>query len=613
MSSAPRFVLREFNYDSLYREIKNIASKLLPDWNFDDPNDLGRFLIEAGISLAEMNNYASNSWANETFIQTARDKVNIHLHAQVRNYLPQTAQPSIIEKCVIQLDQVTTSDINIPAYSLKASVTDDNYTTVIYENRDDILIPAGNLYSPNFVLIEGESISEQYTYAGLDFDYIEIPKTSVILLTSEVNKGLNIRVGDSPAIWNYVPDFLYSLPTDKHFTLRTTKEGYLRIYFGNDSKGEKPVSLSKVYISYRQGGGIHSISANSSFDILDNLNLQSVRLITKISNSTRSTLGKNSESLDSIRTSVMLLGSERSRLSDLQALSYYVNSLSGVQRSRVAIDSQDIKVSIIPHGGGTASDELLTTINKSLINKIALGYSLVIESAKYREVSTKIKVYTENPRTEIVYRAVRTVLRKLLDPLAREEGNYINEFGTEFKLAELGYALKSVPDIYDYTIEYPVENIILADYEIITSGLTLPRLVIDSHNSGDIYLDVVSTASQFSNFKFKLDTTGDSLYISSSLVANNEGTLYTIYLGQQEDDTSLKSLIEFINNDSKLYISKGSSVGTFTAYEDTRILHASTDSLDIDTIMPTLTYAEGEEVEFDNIGANYNDIEIIVK
>jgi len=86
---------------------------------------------------------------------------------------------------------------------------------------------------------------------------LESKETSTIpdrRLAGGAREDLTVRIGDEQ--WHQVAHLNQSESTDRHFMVKTTEEGFLKLQFGDDRQGRMPPpGLNNVRINYRLGAG----------------------------------------------------------------------------------------------------------------------------------------------------------------------------------------------------------------------------------------------------------------------------------------------------------------------------------------------------------------------
>ena len=89
----PRAVIENMSFNDIMSELDSISNNLLPNWNFEDRNDVGRFILELQTIVHQRTSIFANRAAIEArSLEEAVDPVSVRLHAQNLDYRPITAQ-----------------------------------------------------------------------------------------------------------------------------------------------------------------------------------------------------------------------------------------------------------------------------------------------------------------------------------------------------------------------------------------------------------------------------------------------------------------------------------------------------------------------------------------
>jgi len=505
-----RFIIKSQTYDEIISEIEQITSSILPQWNIQDPNDIGRYLVEIGTSETEVNNVFANDLALEArSILDARDPKSVAMHAINGYYRVKTKQPSVvIIKMELKYDAQLysssgiffPSNISINPYEIRLGVKDNSSQVKSFENSDSILIsnlpsdysttyldnsgvvyqvdetsiisvPGCYKYTTNtgaiviFYIadfIEGESKSITLYHDGKDFSPVTIPDLDLIInedpgILNDYGVHLNILSTD----YSLVDTFLFSNSIDKVFSLRPNKSGYWMLYLADNKVGYRPLFNTAMTISYRIGGGNIIINANA-------ITTQSIipsglqPYINRVYNQSSNYGGSDIEDIDLLKRTVPLLGGRYGTLDSKPKIKFVVDNIGGVARSRVTNLGILMIVNIIPIGGGVPSSTFLTSISDIIEPRLPGGYGLLVQSPVYLGLNVVINAYAKsnglisgtvqynNYTNSIVY-DLTSLISSRLNPLSKDSnGNFINDFADVFNGSFIGDAIKNYGNIYDY-------------------------------------------------------------------------------------------------------------------------------------------------------------------
>ncbi len=112
------------------------------------------------------------------------------------------------------------------------------------------------------------------------------------------------------------------------------------------------------------------------------------------------------------------------------------------------------------------------TMLSLLQERVLMGFTVDIESPVYKEVTVDVTIFiVEGAVFDTVKTRVETQIARWLDPLSKDDdGEYINSFGKDLRLSDLGLLIKSVPEIYDYVIHQPTGNVDIPDNQLPTTN-----------------------------------------------------------------------------------------------------------------------------------------------
>ncbi len=568
-------ILNSLDFDNLMAEIEDTVQKILPDWDFADPNDLGRVVTEIATALAVKNNYIANRWANEAFITTGTDPYNIYLLAAYKAYIARTAQSSLV-KVLATLTNPAVSSINIEPYSLQVTNSGEQPTKKFYENRDLIVFAPGDT-SKEAVFISGQSKVATFTSDGLDFSSYEIIDTPVILNIGDgFDANYGIVVTTTAGTWKLVYDFVFSQPSDRHFMITPTNYGTVKITFGDNQKGAKPAIGETITVDYRIGGGSATIEA-FAIDAVTISPVISGNSITSVENQNAEYSGADAEDPAYTGRIAPALGNSRSKIYDDDILASYIIGLPGVARAKVQFLSNIINIVVVPQGLGILGPDSLALVRQAISDKLAFGYNFQISNPIYKELTIRLNVSTTSAFRKVdVYRSTLQFVNNFLDPLYKNPvtKEYVNSFGGSFDVADFGFRLKKIESIYDYELVDPAGSVSLNPTEILTDAHTRPKLSITTANGVFTFRSGVFT-SLGSVIKIAVVYSGTTT--SSALVSNMPTSLvYTLSIGSDTGQDTFSFLSNYVNNDPILIKAAGYTFGDGTIVpDDSRLLLTS--------------------------------------
>lgn len=570
-----RIILNSLDYDNLIAEIESAIQKILPDWDFADPNDLGRIVTEIATALSVKNNYIGNRWANEAFIQEATDPYNIYLLSAYKAYIARTAQSSLV-KVLVSLTNPAAGSISIDPYLMQVTNSGEQPIKKFYENRDLIVFAPGDT-SKEAVFISGQSKQTTFTSDGLDFSSYEILDTPVILdIGAGFDANFGIVVTTTAGTWSLVYDFVFSQSSDLHFTITPTNYGTVKLTFGDNQKGAKPGIGDIITVNYRTGGGSASVAA-FSVDTVVIAPTISGNSISEVQNLNAEFSGSDAEDPKYTARIAPALGNSRSKIYDDVVLASYIVGLPGVARAKVQFLSNILNIVVIPQGLGILGADSLTLVRQAISDKLAFGYNFQISNPIYKELTIQLNISTTQAFRRVdVYRQVLQFVNNFLDPLYKNPTTqqYVNSFGGSFNVADFGFRLKQIAALYDYQLIEPPGSVSLNPTEILTDAHTRPTLPVTTSNGVFTFRAGVFT-SLGALIRVQIVYAGTTT--TSSLVSNMPSNLtYVLSIGSDTGQDTFAFMANYVNSDPILKKEAGYTFGDGTIVpDDSRLLFAS--------------------------------------
>lgn len=608
-----RIVISSLDFNNLMTEIESIVAKIIPDWDFTDLNDLGRITTEIAAALAVSNNYISNRWANEAFIQTATDPYNIYLLAAYKAYIARTAQGSLV-KIKISLQSPAANTITIDPYTLQITNSGEQPVKKFYENRDSIVFSVGET-TKEVVFIAGQSKTTTFVSDGLDFSSYEILDSPVILnIGSGFDNNYGLVVTTTEGSWKLVYDFLFSEPSDKHFTITPTNYGTVKLTFGDNNNGLKPAIGENIVVQYRIGGGAASVEAFSIDTVVTSPTI-SGNNISSVVNENKEYSGSNQEDPKYTQRAAPVLGFSRSKIMDEDVIALFVEGVPGIARAKVIFVSNIINIVAVPTGLGQVGQDTLDLVYISVRDKLALGYSFQVSNPIYKELTININLFTTNSfkRTD-VYRTGLSFINNFLNPLYKDPitEQYINNFGGSFSLADFGFRLKKIPSIYDYSLVTPTSDVSLNPSEILIDTHTRPSIdIITSNGTFTIKAGVFSSLGKFIKVVIQYAGTTTTSTLTDNLPTN---ITYTLSIGSNTGQDTFEFLKNYINTDVLLAKVTGYTFSDGSQLLDSAVLltasytEASTGSGTVSNPTPNMITAS---TFLDQSGCTFLDINVV--
>ena len=250
------------DFNDLRTQIKNYlrSNSSFTDFDFEGSNF--SVLIDTLAYNSYITSYNTNMAVNESFIDSATLRENVVSLARNIGYVPRSKKSS---EAKISFSVDVTGK---PVQSLKlhagivavGSVQGGNY---IFSIPDDITVTPD---SSSIVKFENISIYEG-TYLMKEFDVNDsLPSEKYIIPNESVDTStirVVVKFGNPPITENYLP-YQNIFDVDKESRLFLTQEiedEKYQIVFGDNTLGKKPISGSKVFVSYITTNGIEGNGA----------------------------------------------------------------------------------------------------------------------------------------------------------------------------------------------------------------------------------------------------------------------------------------------------------------------------------------------------------------
>ena len=250
------------DFNDLRTQIKNYlrSNSSFTDFDFEGSNF--SVLIDTLAYNSYITSYNTNMAVNESFIDSATLRENVVSLARNIGYVPRSKKSS---EAKISFSVDVTGK---PVQSLKlhagivavGSVQGGNY---IFSIPDDITVTPD---SSSIVKFENISIYEG-TYLMKEFDVNDsLPNEKYIIPNESVDTStirVVVKFGNPPITENYLP-YQNIFDVDKESRLFLTQEiedEKYQIIFGDNTLGKKPISGSKVFVSYITTNGIEGNGA----------------------------------------------------------------------------------------------------------------------------------------------------------------------------------------------------------------------------------------------------------------------------------------------------------------------------------------------------------------
>jgi hypothetical protein len=323
------------------------ADTHFPQWTDRSKADFGEFIIELFCLYSEKDYYYMNQYANEGFLQKAKNYVNVYYKAMQMGYRPVRNQSSDAE---FQLRWNTGGAIVlIYPGDIEVTLADGS----VFTNGDTISVPSGgSTYSMVRRLYSGKYTTTQTIFNG----------RSVRIQANECDwRSVTMSTADGTQ-WGQVDSFAESDAGSTVFMIYATEGDDFEVVFGTGGFGRRPDVGEILTFKYRQAvnGGVNpaypqagTITKNTPDSLLEDFDM--------ISAPGRAALP---ETIESIRHNASLLGTTRGNncLRNHYDCIALLSAMPDVQVAGSFLFARQVYFSVVPKIGGTATPAFLSEL-----------------------------------------------------------------------------------------------------------------------------------------------------------------------------------------------------------------------------------------------------------
>jgi len=380
---------------------------LVPEVTDHTENSLLVRIISVWAGLIEMLNYYIDNASTETFLATCRRYRSGVLIARFYDYRIKCRTAATVN-ITFYLSAAHTSTVTIPANTIVLTADGINFYTT-----QDLVIAIGDT--------RGTVGARQASNIGFTTLGTSNGKANQVfeLATTTAFNSVSIRIGG--VSYASKDTFAFSTPTDKHFVETVNESGVPIVKFGDGYFGIIPASGATIEVSYKTTFGVFGNVAPYLINtIVSSLTLPS-GITATCSNLNAASGGGEIESLAELKRRVPL--SNRTRMAAVPKQDYIdlTETYPSVQKAGVEYScGADIKLYIVPTGGGIASTELLADVTTYMDDKKIMGRRLsVLPTGQVRiKLGIRLRIRPDYNQTA-VYAAVKAKLTTF--------GSYLNQ------------------------------------------------------------------------------------------------------------------------------------------------------------------------------------------
>jgi hypothetical protein len=388
----PQVIYSDRDYASFKSAMIGRIASLTPEWTNLAESDFGIVLIELFAHMGDNLAYYQDRQANEAFLATCQLRKSAIMHCQAIDYTLGGAFPATVDVVLTIVPDVSVR--SIPAGSKIATQGTSTDSPVYFEVIADTAVPS-NASSVTVSCIEGISTSEVIGTSNQTANQaFNLSSTSVIQPSALIPAAIVISVNDGSGyeVWTMIDSILLANPTDKVWYYSVDENDVVTIKFGDGTFGAIPVNAATIKADYRIGGGLRGNVGGGMVTVVSSM----PAFVTACTNPIGANGGEDRETIDHARVYAPLSNRQQDRavtLDDYQGLAAGVAGVAQVGAEVVtAYARKQVKLYIMPTGGGVASDTLLTEISNYLDTYKMAETEVILASANYNGIDYLINV-----------------------------------------------------------------------------------------------------------------------------------------------------------------------------------------------------------------------------
>lgn len=440
--------ITNLDFASIKNSMKSFmqSQDALKDYNFD--GSALSVLMDLLAYNTQYNAYYLNMVANEMFLDSAVQRNSVVSHAKLLNYVPKSASaPKATIR--LQVNQVSDATLTLPKNTpfLSELVDGINYTFVTTDSTT-VNTSANTAVFNDIEIAQGTSVAYSFTYNSTSNpkQVFELPDTNIdtaTLVVSVQESSSNL----ASQTYNLSTDYIDLTPTSQVYFLQEGKNGYYEIYFGDDILGKSLTNNNLVNVSYITTNGTAATGANS-FTIMSSVGGYSNTAITAI---TPASLGKNRESVDSIKFSAPKAYAAQGRAVTKEDYVYLIqNNSTNLPIDSVSVWGGEENIppvygqlfcAVKPSGGFTLTESQKQRLITEVIKPISvLTVVPTILDPDYTYIKLNTTVLYDPKKTNYTAGQVKQLVSNSILNFSK---NTLNTFNSTFKLPELITAIQS--------------------------------------------------------------------------------------------------------------------------------------------------------------------------
>lgn len=262
-----------FNLNYTCQEFWSLKNRLLQfmnekfgkDFNDFTESSLAMMLVESWAFIADLLSFKIDQLANEMFIDTVTEIDNAFRLASLVGFKPTPPLPAKA-MFIASIMNPYSEDLHMPSPILLAipdttkNRSYELFSADLHGNPifdEDIIIPAGKLFTNAIVGLEGRTVINNTVSTGLPWQVVELLDSGILYNS--------MRVMIDGVEWQEVAHF-NEYETGMEYRVEYTSHYKANLIFGNNKLGLIPSAGTQIDITYRTGGGEEGNVISGAFD-----------------------------------------------------------------------------------------------------------------------------------------------------------------------------------------------------------------------------------------------------------------------------------------------------------------------------------------------------------
>jgi Baseplate J-like protein len=448
------------DYEGFMEMFKTVIPTLTPEWTDMSNSDQGIVILQLLAYGLHIQSYAIDKGAMENLLPLAKTQKAIlnltkFLGYEISKQTPATV-PIIFTKESDKLD----TEVIIPG-GTKISTDPSFGEAVIFETDVPLIIPAGTL-SGTVQATQGESVDREQLGIGNGME-----NQSFVLEQMEVlDESVYVMSVENGTVyeWTKVPNFLESLPNDRHYITELTEDSETRIVFGDGKSGMKVPFNAELTADYRFGGGA---KGNLAPGLINYLYDDFIRDIDNVTNEEQSSGGTDYEDLEQSKTlapKAFRAGGKAVTPEDFEDLAETFPGIARAVCKETFNITSDVNLYLATETGVPLTDELKNAVKESIEDVMVMNQTLYVHPVIYKDYNLDMTIYlADNTSQANAKMEVEGLIRNYTDP-----NNF--DFGDTVYLNAINQNAFFARGVKNSIINSPATDVVTAETE-------LPRLV----------------------------------------------------------------------------------------------------------------------------------------